>query len=306
MEFLTQFIRDGKVPFEKSDMYTTTSKRVSHGAGRGKITKVKVPVFEIMTKRTRSKKKIYRDIPDKAFRILFSHIRMHHPEIFGLICCSAFAGLRPSESCNVRRHDCTKYGPGIRFSFNNSAVPSSITIDLSRELQMRSDKKYVGGIKKEREQAVTKLFRDAFYTAYQEHIEYCEGRKREEEYGALNINNQGKCFTYNSYYKLFTKIVREELVPVYLHSEDPELVEYGRILMEYKLSPHVFRHWFTVQLVLSGAYNEVEITNARGDKSTESARLYLENKSELEKKYRKVTSDMWEILTKEATSLFTK
>ena len=303
MNFLSNLIDDGIIPFMEEDMFKTVPRRVSSGHGRGKITNVKVPVIEIVTSMERPHKAVFRDIPDNAFHIIFSYIRTHHPDLLGLIACQSFAGLRPSEACNVRRHDCKKYGPGIRFTQSKSGTPSRIEIDLTRELKLRDDNAYIGKIKKERKQLVPRLFRDAFYQAYTEYIEYCKTNGLESPYGALNVNKQCRTMTYSNYHNRFTKIIREEIVPVFLHSNDEALVEYGRILMENTLSPHVFRHWFTVQLVLTGNYSEVELANARGDRSTESAKAYLENKSELEKRYAAATEIMWEGLKAEAEAL---
>ena len=74
------------------------------------------------------------------------------------------------------------------------------------------------------------------------------------------------------------------------------MVLYGRTLMEQSLSTHVFRHWFTVQLVLSGIKEPGMIQFYRGDKSPESAITYLNNKGELEKQYRKVTDEVFDYL----------
>ena len=67
--------------------------------------------------------------------------------------------------------------------------------------------------------------------------------------------------------------------------------------MENNLSPHVFRHWYTVQLVLSGIDNVGELMGARGDTSPESSLTYLQNKGDLEKQYRKVNNGMFNYLS---------
>lgn len=68
---------------------------------------------------------------------------------------------------------------------------------------------------------------------------------------------------------------------------------YGRTLMEHNISPHIFRHWYTVQLVLSGVNDPGTLMYYRGDKSPESALTYLQNKSELEKQFRKVNNEIF-------------
>ena len=102
--------------------------------------------------------------------------------------------------------------------------------------------------------------------------------------------------TYDSYAQSFRKIVKEELIPIFLASDDPEVAMYGRILMEHNLSPHVFRHWFTVQLVLSGVSDPGTLMFWRGDTSPESALTYLQNKGELEKQYRLVNNEVFDYM----------
>ena len=67
-------------------------------------------------------------------------------------------------------------------------------------------------------------------------------------------------------------------------------------MLEHRLSPHVFRHWYTVQLVLSGIENPGVLMYWRGDSSPESVLTYLQDKGELEKRYRKVNSEMFNYL----------
>jgi len=102
--------------------------------------------------------------------------------------------------------------------------------------------------------------------------------------------------TYDSYLKKFQDIIRNEMVPLYLASDDPEIVMYGRILLEHRLSPHVFRHWYTVQLVLSGINEPGTLMYWRGDSAPESALTYLQNKGELEKQYQKVNNEVFDYL----------
>ena len=64
--------------------------------------------------------------------------------------------------------------------------------------------------------------------------------------------------------------------------------------MEHSLSPHVFRHWFTVQLVLSGINEPGTLMAFRGDTSPESALTYINNKGELEKQFSKITNETFD------------
>lgn len=89
----------------------------------------KVPVFDVHY--LTEPKEIFRDMPERVFSILMNVIIKKHRELLMLTALSAFAGLRPSESCNVRRQD-SRLGAGIRFVILDGEL-SDISIDLTRE-----------------------------------------------------------------------------------------------------------------------------------------------------------------------------
>ena len=290
MDFLESYLAQNEdaCSLKTADLYRMANKRDKHG----KVCKVKMPVFEILYKDS-TRVPIFRDIPNKCFNIIFSYIATFHKEIFGLVFCSAFGGLRPSEACNVRRTD-SPLGPGIRFYRVGSTV-YKIDIDLEKERKLRDDNVIVGNIKKERIQTIPDIFLDSFISAYDTYMTYLNTRKP-DPYGAFTLNRQGRAMTYASYLNAFHSIIENEIVPIFLAHSDPEVVMYGRILMEHRLSPHVFRHWYTVQLVLSGVSNPGILQKLRGDSNPESSLRYLADKSELAKKYAKVTSDIFDYM----------
>ena len=290
MDFLQLFIDDRKTRcrIRTEDLYREMDIRDRHGRLKTK----KVPVFDIYY--NEKPRVLYRDIPNKAFNMLFNHISIHHTDLLMLVALSAFAGLRPSEACNVRRAD-SVLGAGLRFKEIEGEL-IGVSIDLTRKLNLRSDLICVGGIKKERIQDVPDIFLSAFRDAYIRYMEHIESRKYEADYGALTNNRTGKAITYQSYYQKFHDIIRDEMISIYLESGDPELVIFGRTLQEHSISPHIFRHWYTVQLVLSGVTNVGVLKDYRGDKHPESALVYLNNKGELQKKYRKVNEETIEYM----------
>ena len=83
------------------------------------------------------------------------------------------------------------------------------------------------------------------------------------------------------------------LIQDLLQNENPEIAEYGHLLLEHKISPHIFRHWFSVQLVLYGE-DQAGLMYWRGDKSPESALRYLQWKGELVKKYKKINDRLYD------------
>lgn len=287
LNFLVNYIHDNKdkSAMKEADLYRKQPYKNKYNQVQERM----VPVFDVICEG--ADKIILRDIPNKAFALLLNHIADEHPNLLGLVILSAFAGLRPSESCNVRRED-SSLGPGIIINKTDGEI-TKIQIDLRRELILRSDGKITGSIKKERLQTVPSIFISSFAEYYEKYLEYLKKQPYEEDYGALNINKQGKAMIYRSYFNAFKQIVKEEMVPIYLASDDPELVEFGRILMEYDLAPHALRHWYSVQLTLAG-YTVPELMNARGDKSPESALTYIQNKGELEKQYAQASNKIFD------------
>ena len=266
--------KDSGCKIKSADLYKVITVRNKYG----KAIKKTIPQFDV-NYISGIKEPIYRDIPNKAFVLLFDHIATNHTDLLGLVMHQAFAGLRPSEACNVRRMD-SPLGAGIRIKEINGRL-CGVTIDLRDELNLRSDLLTVGGIKKERIAKVPDIFLSAYKDAYEIYTNYMEGKPYEAEYGPFSVNKQGKAITYDSYYQKFREIIKEEMIPIYLQSNDNELVLYGQTLMEHSLSPHVFRHWYTVQLVLSGINEPGVLMHYRGDTSPESALTYINNKGEL-------------------------
>lgn len=289
MDFLELFLNDtNQCQMEIGDLYKYVPFRDKHGITRKK----KVPIFDVTY--INKSRQIFRDMPNTAFEMLFDRIATHHPELLMLVSLSAFAGLRPAEACNVRRED-SALGPGMFFHVEGGEV-RKVQIDIRNELCLRSDLKPTGRIKKERLQTVPLMFTEVFVANYHNYLAGIQGNEYESDYGALTVNKQGRAMTYDSYYQKFRGIIKNEMIPVYLASDDPETVIYGRLLLENNLSPHVFRHWYTVQLVLAGIENVAELMEARGDSSPESSLVYLQNKGELDKQYQKVNSKMFDYL----------
>ncbi len=290
MDFCELLIEDlgKKCRLKKDDIYVWKEVRDR----RGKIHKEKVPAFDV--KYTGNNKRIFRDIPDKAFSMIFRYIAEYHTDMLGLLLLSAFCGLRPSEACNARRYD-SALGPGIIPTYVDGELVK-VEFDVREELDLRGDGVSVGRIKKERKREMPEIFLPIFGEYYAAYMKYMDGREFDRERGPVSVNSWGKAMTYATYYIRFQKIVKNELIPMFLASDDPELVIYGRILMEHNISPHIFRHWFTVQLVLSGITDPGTIMYYRGDKSPQSALTYLQDKGDLERQYRRVNDELFKYM----------
>lgn len=285
IDFVDLMIRDNpQCKMKINELYRTEkvfSKR------KRKYIEKKVPIFEVNYRPKHHQ--IFRDIPEGAFKIIMNEIITNHRNILMLAALSAFAGMRPSECCNVRRTD-SALGPGIFFETIDGEV-TNITIDITQEKNLRSDLVKVGGIKKERMQRVYPAFIEPFMDCYNLYIKYIENSPYEAEYGALTNTSVGKAYTYASYYTEFKNVV-QNAIPIMLQDEDPKIVNYGHLLQENNISPHILRHWFSVKLTLYGE-GVSELMYWRGDKSPESALTYLLNKSDLEKEYEVVSDEVF-------------
>lgn len=300
LDFLTLYLKErkGKAILSPSALYETTS----YTNKRGRLIKRKEPKFDVYVDDSQTEQAIFRDMPNSAFEMLFAHIAEYHKDLLMVVALGAFVGLRPSEACNVRRED-SPLGAGILFH-QSEGETFKVEIDLRREMPLRSDLKPTGRIKKERMQAVPYIFLEVFLDTYNNYMSYLEGKRYERDYGPLNLNKQGKALTYAVYYQRFRRIIREEMIPIFLKSDDAEVVFFGHLLQEHNISPHIFRHWYTTQLVLSGVSEISELMSARGDKSPESAWVYLQNKGEIAKQYGQVNDGLFDYMSWRAENLF--
>jgi integrase len=253
---------------------------------RGEVVSKKVPAFQV--KGIKSHSEVFRDLPTKAFKIMLNLAFRYAPDIVFAICLQAFAGLRPGEVCNVRQES-SPLGGGIVLTRIGNDV-RKIEIDITREVPLRSDGVEIGDIKVERVQCVYPPFMDAFILAYDFHCKHMASRPFEPEYCPMFVNNRGKAMTYTDYSRRFDALVTKRFRPALLESDDPECKLYGQLLYENDLTPHALRHWFTVQLVLHGE-DIAQIQYWRGDRTPESAFIYLQNKGDLVHELERTSAD---------------
>lgn len=243
---------------------------------KGRTARKSVPDFEV--RYVPEENEIFRDIPTKVFKILMNLALRYAPDIAFAMGLQAFAGLRPGEVCNVRQESSPK-GGGVILTYLDGRVIRA-DIDLTHEYAMRSDGVECGKIKKERKQSVYPQFLEAFQQLYESHKAFLETQTFEEEYRPMFVNSNGMAMTYANYYSRFQYLVDTHLRPLLLGHSDPECRIYGQMLCENKLAPHSLRHWFSVQLALRGESID-QLQFWRGDKSPESALVYLQNKGDL-------------------------
>ena len=265
---------------------------------RGEQRIKKAPAFQV--KGFPKQKGVFRELPTKAFKILLNLAFRYASDIAFAICLQAFAGLRAGEAMNVRQEG-SPLGNGLIIThFENR--PQKMEIDITKELPLRSDGVICGKIKKERRQCVYPLFMSPFYESYKRHKIFLAERRFETEYCPMFINSKGLAMTYDDYYRRFSALVENHFRPALIESDDPECRIYGQLLYENKLGPHVLRHWYSVQLVLNGE-DISQIQYWRGDKTPESALLYLQNKGDLVRELETASSSLSEMLMRHGERL---
>ncbi len=226
-------------------------------------------------------KTIFRDIPIKAMDVILKESRIWNPEIYFLIICQITTGLRPSEALNLRQNG-SAAGNSLKFTMVNGDV-TGISVDLTKEYQMRSDGKRVGGIKKPRIQNIYPGYIPMFMSGYKWHMNYLSTNKCDQTFLPLFPNKQGNAMTYPSYRQTFTQLLKTRVLPNLQLSDDPDVRVFALRLENETLCPHALRHFYTVSLVLKGL-DIGQIQMYRGDKDPTSALTYVNGKGEIIKK----------------------
>lgn len=252
-----------------------------------------------------NKNKLLRDMPTKAVKIILDNVRKYAPDLLFGVVLQITAGLREGEVVNVRRPGSVYYG-GIKFQKIDGEF-ICFEIDLTQELVLRSDGKFTGKIKKERKQAVYPPFLPLVQKAYEFHKKLIP-ENQIEAYQPMFVNQSinrktGKkmAISKQSYSNRIIKIMRENVLPELLISNDVELRSFGLLLNENNWGLHAFRHFFSIVLTLNGATLE-ELASWRGDSNINSSFVYLQNKGELMKKYKQANDKVAEGIMKEIMS----
>lgn len=284
MDFCQNFCRENNgAKLKISDLYTDVdqySRRVH------RIIKKRALAFELTVQSPADQRPLLRDMPLSIFHVIFNVVIEKHRDLLMLVALCAFAGLRPSEACNVRRPD-SPLGPGIRFKMSNGEI-TDVDIDLTNKTRLRSDSVDVGGIKKLRIQRVYPGFLKVFLQCYELYMQWIAGRPYETAYGPLTVNQSGKALTYPAFATRF-KAVIEDAVHILETSEDYEQAMYAHSLKDSRFGMHVFRHFYSTRIALDGA-TITQLMYWRGDKSPESSQVYLQNKGDLEKQLESVST----------------
>lgn len=240
---------------------------------------------------SKEKKSIFRSMPIDIFEIFLRLSEEYYPELTFAIALQAYAGLRPSEVCNVRQPiDPRK--PGIRYMKVGSKI-ASMTIDLGRRYEMREDGLSVGAIKKRRQQKVYTEYLDRVQELYKKHLNELSKYTLEPGFYPMFVNRDGKAITVKSYRDKIERLANIYLRKELSKSNVPSHRYYAEILSQRKLSPHFLRHYFTVLLVLDNLTPH-EVAIWRGDDLLDTALIYCQNKEELMANIRAINAEIIE------------
>ena len=246
-----------------------------------KVIKTYIPAY-VPSRHHPSDAVIPRDIPLRVVQRIIDLAYIHDPMIAFAIVVQTAAGLRGSCPMNMRQADSpVSATPGISIAYHGTSI-SHIKIDLTHEYPLRDDGVSVGHIKRKRWVEVYPKFIPEFYTAYQYHLQLLAQHPIDTRYKPMFVNRNGQAMTYADYRSRLHALIAKHLIPDLLSSSDPEDAAIGMALTVRKISPHVFRHVFSVRLVLEGL-DVAQIMTYRGDTSPESALTYLAKKRELVK-----------------------
>lgn len=231
----------------------------------------------------KSNPEIPRDIPLRIAQQLIDLAYAHDPMIAFALVAQVSAGLRPAEAMNMRQHDSpVSLRRSVQISYAGNSI-TAIQIDLKEEYVLRADGVSVGRIKKKRVVNVYKKFLSEFATAYNEHLKILENHPVDTNYKPMFLTRDGQAMTYGAYRYRLHRLINQYLIPMLERSANPEDVILAMHLKMRCVSPHIFRHVFSVRLVLDGL-DVAQVMTYRGDDSPESAITYLANKGELVKR----------------------
>lgn len=208
-----------------------------------------------------------KSISINLFRIILKYYKINHPNLVLAICFQAFGGLRAGEVCNITQSKLNWSKEGNDFK--------NFTVDLREKIKIRDDAVDVGSIKKPRIQAIHPLFLETFKVVYKRHMKMIKNTPN--KYNALFLNSRGDAITYQSYSKIFKNAIKN-IMQTLNEKDDYESMSELNILMSGRIGTHVFRHFFTQQLVASNLIrSSAELAYWRGDSNLNSSTVYLAN-----------------------------
>lgn len=212
-----------------------------------------------------------RDMPPAAAQEMLAIAYQRHPWILMNLALGLCGGLRPSETCALSL-DSIKIG-------RLGGKVRQIDIDLENTVRLRSDGVPTGEVKRPRIVTIPSLFLDLFMACHSRYMEWRMAQPSEAAYRPLCLDRCNLAMTYETFLKRFKELM-QETARALEGSTSPRVQGFLMNYRMYGVSPHICRHYFSVNLVLAG-YDEIRIMTLRGDNSVNSAMTYLRNKGAL-------------------------
>lgn len=281
--FIAELARRQKLKFiSEEDLYV---KRQTYSSKRRKKIERKIMRLQVRSF-SASPNSHFTDLPLRSVFDLIELSSQYDPMLTLAICCGAWAGMRSGEIVNMKTLN-SSFGAGLLVTRANNKT-HSITIDITSEHLRTKEQKKTGEIKRPRLQRVLPEFVDPFLDVLERHIGLLEKVKNNDK-DAMFLNKQGYAMTDEVYRQRFAKLVNERFVPFLLLSPKDEYQIAGQLIQERGMTPHALRHWFSTYLALLTDKPYV-IAEWRGDRSTDAAITYLQNKGILEAQLQQVVS----------------
>lgn len=241
-------------------------------------------------------KHLHRDMPNELIPKLLDRARTDDPEIVFAIVLGYRAGLREGEICSLRDEG-SCFGSSFTFQ-KEMGTCTGITIDLMKEYDLRpADHVIIGGIKRERRQAVYPVYAPEIYEAYMAHRELMKTRPRQKTMPMFTNKNRTRstgvyeAMTVKSYTTRVTNLMKS-LLPQLAADPEPALQRFYLEMLGRSWGVHAFRHLFTVNLVVREDLDLAMIKLLRGDRSDTAAASYLNNKGVFRRKYDRTVAEM--------------
>lgn len=227
---------------------------------------------------------VLRYCPDYFIDELFDQAAKNDPDLYMLMALQRYAGLRPSEACNVRTQD-SSYGAGYKISYKLDGESGiyeahSLSFDIKKKpyiRPLRTDDVYVGGIKRPREVDVYPGYVPVLSSIINDYVLFSSRRKREYTGPLVTTptrkNGYNMAITYDSYRIKFNNLVEEYVIPSLINQGGLKAL-YAKKLKESYYGPHMLREFFTCELVRNNL-GWSELMHYRGDKGESSAVIYV-------------------------------
>lgn len=222
------------------------------------------------------RRSLVRDLCDETFDIMLDESRKHDPMLTFMMHMQMRAGLRGGEVVNIIQENSPIMNNACISYFYREGLITDITIDIAQDRILRSDGVKTGNIKKNRVVHVYPKYFEEFHRAYEDHKRLLKSYedKMEQEYMPMFLCETGKAMTCKTYYTRLNDLVHKYVVPRLLNSNDPRLQVDGNALLMHNIGMHIFRHKFSVALVMDGVTQET-LMFYRGDRGKNSAEPYL-------------------------------